>query len=280
MSTSATDSSYFLFICTPCFANSLNVGYLHSILRLKDLLATHNIRHELATIGNESLITRARNYFVSVFLSNPAYTHMMFIDSDITFDARSIVRMLRADKDMIGGAYPKKSIHWDRLARASRTDTDWKQVEPQLYDYAVNIVPFEHDRSSTLHIKGGVMKVAYIATGFMMLRRNMLLSMIQQYPELKFFNDVPAYDNGKNAELFYCLFDCIIEPKTHRYLSEDYAFCDRWVQMGGEIWVDLMCNLNHTGSYEFKGSFIEHIRPFLAVSSGNTDASLSIVPKT
>ena len=33
----------------------------------------------------------------------------------------------------------------------------------------------------------------------------------------------------------YALFDCVIEPETGDYLSEDYTFCHRWRAIGGDL---------------------------------------------
>jgi hypothetical protein len=45
----------------------------------------------------------------------------------------------------------------------------------------------------------------------------------------------------------------MIEPETSTYLSEDYSFCKRWTDMGGEIWVDLTAKLDHAGLMTFRG---------------------------
>ena len=52
----------------------------------------------------------------------------------------------------------------------------------------------------------------------------------------------------------YALFDCIIDPESKRYLSEDYTFCRRWQQIDGAIWLDPRVALNHVGHYTFRGN--------------------------
>ena len=52
----------------------------------------------------------------------------------------------------------------------------------------------------------------------------------------------------------YAFFDCIIDEKSNRYLSEDYAFCRLWQKIGGKIYADLMTPLNHYGTYNFEGN--------------------------
>jgi hypothetical protein len=45
----------------------------------------------------------------------------------------------------------------------------------------------------------------------------------------------------------------MIDPETGVYLSEDYAFCQRWRALGGEILLDLKSKLTHVGPDHFKG---------------------------
>ena len=44
-------------------------------------------------------------------------------------------------------------------------------------------------------------------------------------------------------------YDCIVDPDSGRYLSEDYAFCRLWRDIGGKVFVDLECKLNHLGQH-------------------------------
>jgi hypothetical protein len=53
----------------------------------------------------------------------------------------------------------------------------------------------------------------------------------------------------------YALFDCIIDRETGTYLSEDYSFCRRWREIGGEIWIDGKSRVRHCGAYEFVGEY-------------------------
>jgi len=54
--------------------------------------------------------------------------------------------------------------------------------------------------------------------------------------------------------LSYALFDTMIDEKDQRrYLSEDYAFCRRWQNIGGSVWLDPFITLNHYGNYLFQG---------------------------
>ena len=85
------NKKYGVMIATPCYGGQLTEAYLHGILSLSIEAQKKNIQIHLNTIGNESLITRARNTLVSQFLDNVdqdpnKFTHLMFIDSDIGFN--------------------------------------------------------------------------------------------------------------------------------------------------------------------------------------------------
>jgi hypothetical protein len=80
-----------VMIGTPCYGGQLTEAYLHGIMDLTRVAAQNNFQVHLNTIGNESLITRARNTLVSQFLDYDEkepdrFTHLFFIDSDIGFN--------------------------------------------------------------------------------------------------------------------------------------------------------------------------------------------------
>jgi hypothetical protein len=98
----------------------------------------------------------------------------------------------------------------------------------------------------------------YAGGGFQLIRRSALQKMIAAYPETHFrsVHSLPMsgsrWDTQQSSNL-YALFDCIIDPETGAYLSEDYSFCLRWRKIGGKIWIDTASKLTHTGPYDFVG---------------------------
>ena len=104
-----------IIICTPCFGGMIHNCYFQSMCDLTINFTKLGIPFEIMTLGNESLIQRARNGMVAKFLDDPVATHMMFIDADITFSWVSIVRLLLSGRELCGGCYPKKVFNWDKI---------------------------------------------------------------------------------------------------------------------------------------------------------------------
>ena len=55
----------------------------------------------------------------------------------------------------------------------------------------------------------------------------------------------------------HAYFDCIIDPDSKRYLSEDYMFCQWARKIGLKIWMCPWMKLTHQGAYMFGGSLID-----------------------
>ena len=101
-----------VMVATPCYGGMVGEPYLKAMTGLSILFKHYGLNFTLATLSNESLVTRARNTLLAMFLQNPNYTHLLFIDADIGFIPQDVVKLLHRDKDIVTGAYPKKSINW------------------------------------------------------------------------------------------------------------------------------------------------------------------------
>jgi len=51
-----------------------------------------------------------------------------------------------------------------------------------------------------------------------------------------------------------------IDRETGSYLPEDFAFSQRWTDLGGEILVDLNSRLDHYGPTTFKGDLASQLQ--------------------
>jgi hypothetical protein len=238
---------YNIFFATPCYGGVLTDQYFLSMFRATQLLTAAQIPFRITTLRNESLITRARNILTAMFLESDC-THLMFIDADIEFEPESILRMLGMEKQLIAGAYPKKTIDWENVKRAALSGQS--DIQNYSAQYAINL-KFLDPATKQVNIDRGAVEVLDASTGFFMVQRVVFEKMIQAYPELHYKND-SSIDPKFNKHC-YALFDTWIDPSDNRYLSEDYTFCRRWQNIGGKIWLDPNTKLNHVGAFTFPG---------------------------
>lgn len=219
-----------LMLATPCYGGVVTNAYFLSMMRTSAVLMSKGVTHEVVTVPGDSLVTRARNSLLAVFMASP-HSHLLFIDADVEWQPDSVLRLLAADKDMICGAYPKK-------------------VQPPTY--AVNL---KHDGDGRVRQcpSSGAVEILDAAAGFLMIRRPAIERMIAAYPQTRY-----VASQGLTVEqsaFTHALFDCVLETVdgVPRYLSEDFGFCQRWRAIGGEIWLDPTIKLNHHGAMAYEG---------------------------
>ena len=246
-----------IFIATPCYGGQLGEPYFRSMMRFAILCNKYDIKYTISTLANESLITRGRNTLNSFFMENKEATHLFFIDADIEFNPEDILRMVAYDKPIVVGAYPKKAVNWNSIIEAARADgTETAEtIEGHSSNYVVNfdfLKDKDGNRTPQVQIVDNLVKLKDAGTGFMCINKNVMQQMFDAMPETKYVNDINV--DAKFEPFMYALFDCIIDPESRRYLSEDYTFCRRWQDMGGDVWLDPRTALNHVGHYTFRGN--------------------------
>jgi hypothetical protein len=148
---------------------------------------------------------------------------------------------------MVAGVYPIKRVNWDKAKRAIANE------RPKLPSVALDYV-LEIDNPDHVTVVNGFTRVRYAGTGFLMIRRHVFEKMCAHpaYASLRFFREhsLDALAGSRNR---FALFECMIDPATGTYLSEDFAFCKRWTDIGGEIWADLESRLDHVGPSVYHG---------------------------
>lgn len=251
-----------VLIATPCYGGQLFYQYVVSLLQTIAICNSKGIRVDVTFVGNESLISRGRNYCVANFLKQSSFTHLLFIDADISWDPTAVLRLVEHDKDLVGGIYPHKAYYWSYLQ--NRRDEiealhskEYNKNVPKDIHLRHNLLKYNIviDEQCEKGIKNNLVEVSRIATGFMMIKRNVIEKMIEAYPETKYNPDTLGdATNPDDFKYYYALFDC--EVKNQQYLSEDWMFCDRWRKCGGKIYADITLPLSHTGTHTFEGRLL------------------------
>jgi hypothetical protein len=245
-----------LFIATPMYGGMCTGPYVHSMLQFSTVCRQYDLQWDASFHYNESLIQRARNYLVDGFLRSDC-SHMMFIDSDISFNPMDILGMLAlADKkseyDVLCGLYPKKQIHWDRIQKAVQDNIELKNPDELAQfggGFAFNLIPGTESFKLTEPVQ-----ILEGATGFMLIQRHVFDQFKAAYPENSYSPD-HKYSTDFNGERdIVAYFDCAIDPVSRRYLSEDYYFSRKIIDIGLKVWACPWISLTHVGTYGFQGN--------------------------
>jgi len=236
-------------IATPMYGGLCNGSYTVGLLTAVGVFSQHGIAMQYAHMMNESLITRARNSLTRDFLASEC-THLMFIDADIGFNPHDIPPMVKADKDIICGIYPKKEINWVDVAEAVKDGVDPRNLHHHTGAFVVNLVgdakTAEGDMYEPLEIANG-------GTGFMLIKREVFECLIGRVPTYN--NDVFAAVDDQTAKIEINEFfaTSIDKESGNRLLSEDYHFCKIAREAGFKVWAAPWAHLSHTGTYIFNG---------------------------
>ena len=261
-----------VYILTPCYNGTVYVNYMQCLINTLKTFLDIGIPLSVEFCKCDSLVPRARNNLIAKAMADPTMTHAMFIDADISWEPLDIIKLIISDKALIGGIYPLKQYQWNKLLKDPQNPyntnvvqtmlmkkngsqlasiiSDETTVQCNMVKYNVNYI------DSMLKIEYNMAKVKHIATGFMMIQRNVLERLMVALPKTKYVDDV-GFLKPHEQPYAYALFDC--EVVDGHYYSEDWLFCHRWTQLGGDTWMDVSINLTHTGVEDYKGCYITSI---------------------
>ena len=229
-----------------CYNHTVLSHFMFSVMKLVYEGQRRGIAFSLDCIYFESLIARARNAAAASFLNQPDCDYMMFIDSDISFEPESFFSLLKSEKDVISGLYPKKYISNTKLKLLfDRGPELLNNYEPLCTDFATEI-PFNKNVNEVEEVK-------YAATGFMLFKKRVFNQIAREMPNIAYKNDIDGYMGY--GDKFYDFFPCKINEVTKKYESEDYGFCNLYRSIGGKIYVNTTCTLTHYGWKGYTGNF-------------------------
>lgn len=217
-----------VWLAIPAYTGTIHMGTMRAVLN--DLLALAD-RGDRVTLFDESgnaMIGDCRGLICAKFLESDA-TDLVFIDSDVSWEAGAVLKLVDAPVDFVAGIYPQRK---DPIAFTVQYLTDRSELwaDPET----------------------GLLEVMGVPAGFMRLSRAMLEKMTAAYPDTQFY-----CSEGPN-ETVHDLFGPWRIGKI-KY-GEDFSFCARWRAIGGKVWVNPEIRLGHCGYKTFMGSLGEWLR--------------------
>ena len=193
---------------------------VHFFAALQDFTkAAKSYDYELKFLYGDSLVARARNSLTMEFLASDC-SHLLFIDSDLVFSLDQIKRILSHNEHVVGGFYPKK------------------QQGPVEFVFNCNEPPSPMDERRLTPVK-------YMGTGFLCVSRHVIETMIE-----KLGDDIIFKVDQKDIKFAFDFWPVGVykfKDGTRRYLSEDWYFCQRAIDLGFTVYGDNAICLKHSG---------------------------------
>jgi hypothetical protein len=280
-----------LFVGTPMYDGRCHSEFAFSIVRLTALCTQLEIDLRFLFVGQDALITKARNKTVDEFLLS-GYQNLVFIDSDIGFDAKDVLHLLAFQifggdghgLDVIAAPYPLKRLSWAMVLQAAKSGM--ADDDPESLGRVSSPIAISPVRAERFPIDIPI-EVAHAGTGFMMIRRETFEQYKGHHPKrgyrvverigladetsgdiYAFFEtEIDSKQSNIAAEvraflsrspeatpddvLAFLDNDVIFGTYTGNYFSEDFAFCRGVREAGMKVWLCPWMELTHTGSHRF-----------------------------
>jgi hypothetical protein len=244
-----------LLIATPTAGGVVKSLYattlLKTVLAAKD--AGWNV--DLVTVDS-SYISKARNYFANVLLRQPYFTHLVMIDSDMSFERHIICRLVRCEKPVVAAAYSQRRIDMGAFAQAAR-NSELTMADLTALALEYNLQPQLEPGASQLKVIDGMCRVNHVALGCAAIRRDAFESLIAA-GMVGLRPDRFIQRSGLEGPFYDFFGEITLEDGDS--LSEDYSFCKRWRNMpGNEIWAVVDEPIGHVGDMVYGAPYLNRL---------------------
>lgn len=235
-----------LFVGTPTQHGLNSTVYTNSLSSLHYKFGSAGMKIAIGNITGSCYVADARNQTVDQFLSTDN-THLLFVDSDIGFNPDYVFHFLHFMEQMpeckiMGAQYPKKTIDWDMVIKAVKSGMTAEMLPLIVSEGTVSYLKDENGEPIPPKSKEEAerpFEVKELATGFMMIKREVFETYQQKYPERLFDKDRWMY------------FQCEVMAGQEKYIGDDFFFCRQMRAAGEKIWLCPWMDITHHGMHEF-----------------------------
>jgi len=218
--------------CIPALTGEIKTECHQSLVATYRLLNEAKIPYEEFVVKDCPYLPVARAILVAMFMADPEATDLFFIDWDLKFDASSVLKILQKPQGIVVGIYPLK-----------RDDLGW----PVVIKTSEDRIPMGQD---------GLIEGLLVPVGFGRIKRIVFEKLAEAYPELKYEESIVRV-MGAELTAAYDFFGMGVFGT--KFKTEDYAFCQRWRDMGGRLWVYPDIDFEHVGSKAFTGNYHRYL---------------------
>jgi hypothetical protein len=244
-----------VLIATPTIGGIVKSHYAATLVKVVSAVKDAGWNMDF-TMLDGSYVSVARNYFANKFLAQSQFTHLVMIDSDMSFDGQVVCRLVRCGKPVVAAAYSQRAMDLEAFAQASRSP-ELTAADRFALALKYNLRPEPESGTRQVKVTEGMCRVDHIAFGCSVIHRNALESLIAAGTARLLGDDSPERIGLKGP--FYDFFSEItLEDGTR--LSEDYSFCKRWRSMSdNEIWAIVDEPIGHVGDMIFGAPYLNRL---------------------
>lgn len=239
-----------VLIGTPTAGGIVTTGYANTLVGVMHIVRKLGWRSRYITFDGADIVM-ARNFIANTALKDPEITHLFFLDSDMKIQPPTLERLFRAEVEIIGAVYTERNFDLERYAQERIAGLPHDQARALASTFNVRLTP------GKLNVNSGLCKVQGFGFGAVLIRRSLLERLVET-GQAREVNSGKLSTQGLGATM-RDFFSEIRNPDGS-YLSEDYSFCKRVIDMGGTDLIALVdTEIGHVGSFTYGASFLSRL---------------------
>lgn len=212
------------FLATPAYSG-LSGDYVQSLFSSQAKLLDQGISCDLELMTENCHVDDGRNMLVRDFLETDCEM-LVFLDTDIAWNADDLVKLIKSDRDIVAGIYPLKKVG--------------QGYPVKLFE---GIQQAEDD---------GLLEVYSVPTGFLKITRKVIEDLV------KVSSGYKAEGDTKQSLEIPIIFERTLEDGNR--WGGDYTFCRKAKALGYKIYIDPEMEFKHFGENVWSGCIGDYLR--------------------
>jgi hypothetical protein len=252
-----------IFVATPVHSE-VSIHYFKACLEFQKECFVRKIP-VMFQVMKSSLVTQGRQLCVSGFMESEC-THLLFIDSDISYNFKMIERMLNYNKEICLVPYPIKGQDTEKVRNRILAGS---KLDPLLLgnQYTMSV---EDPRN--VKVDNGFIEVIRGPAGCMLIKREVIEKLIKEYPDYTIKQHTLIDGKLVTRNFMYNFFDTYWNPEDKTYTGEDFWFCKLCRNIGIRIYALVDEYISHHGEYSYTGRLVDEFMKLDSNSSVQIEA--------
>ena len=242
---------YRIFVATPVHSD-VSIHYFKACLEFQKECFVRKLP-VMFQVMKSSLVTQGRQLCVSGFMESSC-THMLFIDSDISFNYKMIERMVNYDKEICLVPYPIKGLDFDKIkSRIKEGSTLDPRVLGNQYTMSV-------PDPTNVKVENGFIEVERGPAGCMLIKKSVIEKLIKEYPEFTINQHTLIDGKLVKRKHMYNFFDTYWNKDDKTYTGEDFYFCKLCKHADIKMYALVDEYISHHGEFSYTGRLIDEFK--------------------